>query len=153
MTQSVKQTPVFSREEFLTPFDSLFDNVIQKAFPTFGQEFGIEFFGNNSYPKVDVIDHSNKITIEAEIPGLSKDDVSVELEEDILSIVGNKHTKQQNPDIKYVRRELKRSSFKRSFKLNGSLELKNIKADFNNGVLLISIPKKEPEKPKKVKIL
>ena len=49
MTQLIKQTPVFSREEFLTPFDSLFDNVIQKAFPTFGQEFGIEFFGNNSY--------------------------------------------------------------------------------------------------------
>jgi len=153
MTQLVKQTPVFSREEFLTPFDSLFDNVIQKAFPTFGQEFGVEFFGNNSYPKVDVVDHSDKITIEAEIPGLSKDNVSVELEEDILSIVGNKQEKQQNPDVKYVRRELKRSSFKRSFKLNGSLDLKNIKADFNNGVLLISIPKKEPEKPKKVKIL
>ena len=153
MTQLVKQTPVFSREEFLTPFDSLFDNVIQKAFPTFGQEFGIEFFGNNSYPKVDVVDHSDKITIEAEIPGLSKDNVSVELEEDTLSIVGNKQEKQQNPDVKYVRRELKRSSFKRSFKLNGSLDLKNIKADFNNGVLLISIPKKEPEKPKKVKIL
>ncbi len=153
MTQLNLKTVPVSREEFLTPFDSFFDNVIEKAFPAFGQEFGVSFFGNNSYPKVDVLDNSNSIQIEAEIPGLSKDDVSVELEEDILSIVGNKQEKVQSPDVKYIRRELKRSSFKRSFKLNGSLDLKNIKADFKNGILNVSINKLEPEKPKKVKIL
>jgi HSP20 family molecular chaperone IbpA len=87
MTQSKHQISKFNRElfnnreEFLTPFDSLFDNIISKAYPTFSQEFGVEFFGNNSYPKVDVIDHEDKITIEAEIPGLGKEDVSVDLEE------------------------------------------------------------------------
>jgi len=152
MTQQ-KQTPVFSREEFLTPFDSLFDNVIQKAFPTFGQEFGIEFFGNNSYPKVDVIDHSDKITIEAEIPGLGKEEVSVDLEENILTISGLKHSHSENTKTRYIRKELKRSSFKRSFKLGDNINSQKIKADFNNGILLVSIPKKEEEQPKKIKIL
>lgn len=142
-----------SREEFMVPFDSLFDDIIQKTMPSFTDEFGVNFFGSNSYPKVDVIDHDDRITIEAEIPGLSKKEVSVDLEENILTISGAKQSKDESPEIKYIRKELKRSSFKRSFKLGENINQKNVNADFNNGVLLITLPKKEPEKPKKIKIL
>jgi HSP20 family protein len=142
-----------SREEFMVPFDSLFDDIIQKTMPSFTDEFGVNFFGSNSYPKVDVIDHHDKITIEAEIPGLSKHEVSVDLEENILTVSGLKQSKEEDEDIKYIRKELKRSSFKRSFKLGENIKQKNVKADFNNGILLITLPKKEPEKPKKIKIL
>ena len=121
--------------------------------PSFTDEFGVNFFGSNSYPKVDVIDHDDRITIEAEIPGLSKKEVSVDLEENILTISGAKQSKDESPEIKYIRKELKRSSFKRSFKLGENINQKNVNADFNNGVLLITLPKKEPEKPKKIKIL
>ena len=118
-----------------------------------GRNFGVEFFGNNSYPKVDVIDHTDKITIEAEIPGLGKEEVSVDLEEDILTISGLKHSHDEDTNLKYIRKELKRSSFKRSFKLGDNVEKDNISADFENGVLLISISKIKKEEPKKVKIL
>ena len=137
----------------MVPFDSLFDDIIQKTMPSFTDEFGVNFFGSNSYPKVDVIDHDDRITIEAEIPGLSKKEVSVDLEENILTISGAKQSKDESPEIKYIRKELKRSSFKRSFKLGENINQKNVNADFNNGVLLITLPKKEPEKPKKIKIL
>lgn len=142
-----------SREEFLTPFDSLFDNIIAKAMPTFSEEFGISFFGNNSYPKVDVTDHEDKIQIEAEIPGLSKKEVAVDLEEGILSISGSKREAKSDNEKKFIRRELKRSSFKRSFKLNESFDQTKIRADFKDGILIVDIPKREPEKPKKIKIL
>jgi HSP20 family protein len=142
-----------SREEFMVPFDSLFDDIIQKTMPSFTDEFGVNFFGSNSYPKVDVIDYDDRITIEAEIPGLSKKEVSVDLEENILTISGAKQSKDESLEIKYIRKELKRSSFKRSFKLGENINQKNVNADFNNGVLLITLPKKEPEKPKKIKIL
>lgn len=142
-----------SREEFMVPFDSLFDDIIQKTMPSFTDEFGVNFFGSNSYPKVDVIDHDDRITIEAEIPGLSKKEVSVDLEENILTISGAKQSKDESSEINYIRKELKRSSFKRSFKLGENINQKNVNADFNNGVLLITLPKKEPEKPKKIKIL
>jgi HSP20 family protein len=142
-----------SREEFMVPFDSLFDDIIQKTMPSFTDEFGVNFFGSNSYPKVDVIDYDDRITIEAEIPGLSKKEVSVDLEENILTISGAKQSKDESLEIKYIRKELKRSSFKRSFKLGENINQKNVNADFNNGVLLITLPKKEPEKLKKIKIL
>ena len=144
---------LISREEFLTPLDSMFDSIMQKTIPSFAEEFGVSFFGNNSYPKVDVTDHQDKIQIEAEIPGLSKDEVSVDIEEGILSISGEKRDSSDSSEKKYIRRELKRSSFKRSFKLNESFRHDKIKADFKNGVLIIEVPKREPEKPKKIKIL
>ena len=148
MTHLVKQTPVFSREEFLTPFDSLFDNVIQKAFPTFGQEFGIEFFGNNSYPKVDVVDHSDKITIEAEIPGLNKDDVSVDVKDNLLTISGRRKGIHENDkNTRYIVKELKRSQFSRSFTLTDKLDAANIEAEFDKGLLTVVVPKLEPAKP------
>lgn len=143
----------FSRDEFLTPFDSFFDNVVNQICPSFGREIGVEFFGNNSYPKVDVIDYDDKITIEAEIPGLSKDEVSVDLEENVVTISGLKHSHTEDTSLRYIRKELKRSAFKRSFKLGENLNLKKVKADFENGILLVSVPKTEPTKPKKVKIL
>ena len=142
-----------SRNDFLTPFDSMFDQMIGKAFPSFEKEFGVEFFGNNSYPKVDVIDTTKSIEFEAEIPGLSKDEVSVEVEKGILSISGTKRQDQSNEDLTYIRKELKRSSFKRSFQLSNSLDHSKIKAKFENGLLLITVPKHKPEKPQKVKIL
>ena len=144
------------RDEFLVPFDSLFDKVVNQAFPSFSQEFGVNFFGNSSYPRVNVADHKNEIVIEAEIAGLGKDDVSVEYEDQLLTISGDKKADFEDPDVKYVYKELKRSSFRRSFKLDdATLDIKKIVAKFDNGILLISIPKKKTNetKSKKVKIL
>jgi len=152
MTLTTKHLPI-SRDEFLTPFDSLFDNVIEKAFPGFGEEFGVTFFGNHSYPKVNVIDRDECLEIEAEIPGLSKDDVSVDLEKDVLSISGGRQAQAENKSVRYLRKELKKSSFRRSFRLSGTFNTEDIKADFKDGILLISIPKVKPEKPEKIKIL
>jgi HSP20 family protein len=144
------------RDEFLTPFDSLFDKVINQAFPNFGQEFGVNFFGNSSYPRVNVADTKNEVRIEAEIAGLGKEDVSVEYEEGMLTIAGDKQTEIEDPDVQYVYKELKRSSFKRSFKVDDStLEVNKISAKFDNGILTVIIPKKKvvETKAKRVKIL
>ena len=144
------------RDEFLTPFDSLFDKVINQAFPNFGQEYGVNFFGNSSYPRVNVADTKNEVRIEAEIAGLGKEDVSVEYEEGMLTIAGDKQTEIEDPDVQYVYKELKRSSFKRSFKVDDStLEVNKISAKFDNGILNVIIPKKKvvETKAKRVKIL
>lgn len=153
ITSNLPSGNLITREEFFTPFDAMFDSIIQKTIPSFSEEFGVSFFGNNSYPKVDVTDHEDKIKIEAEIPGLSKDEVSVDFQEGILSISGTKREDSKSSEKKYIRRELKRSSFKRSFKINDSFRHDKIKADFKDGVLFIDVPKREPEKPKKIKIL
>ena len=148
-----KDNWLISRDEFLTPVDSLLDRFFNEAVPAFGQDFGVEFFGNNSYPKVDVKDYQDKITIEAEIPGLAKEDVSVDLESQVLTITGGKREVKDDEGARYIRKELKRSSFKRSFKLGDNLNVKKIQADFDNGLLLVTVPKREKDEPKKVKIL
>ena len=142
-----------TREEFIAPFDSMFDEMISKTFPSFAEDFGVKFFGNQSYPKVDVIDCGDKLSIEAEIPGLSKDEVSVDYEDNTLSILGSKRSEVSDEKKKYIRKELKRSGFKRSFHIDNSFDSLKIKAKFENGLLIIDIPKKKPDKSKKIKIL
>ena len=136
-----------SRDEFLTPFDKVFDTMMEQAFPSFKEDVGVSF-NQGAYPKVNVYEHDDKISIVAEIPGLDKKNVSVEVEEDVLIISGDKHGFDDSGG-KCITRELKQSAFTRSFNLGEYLDGKNISAKFKDGMLSITIPKKEPEQPKK----
>ena len=136
-----------NRDEFLTPFDKIFDQLMSKQFPAFQEEVGISF-NQGAYPKVNVYEYDDKISIIAEIPGLDKKNVSVDVEDDILTISGDKHGIKDD-GAKCITRELKQSSFKRSFNLGDHLDGTNVSANFKDGMLSISIPKKEPEQPKK----
>ena len=78
------------RDEFLTPFDQIFDEFFKANAPNFSQDFGADFFEKGSYPRVDVVDYSDKVVIEAEVPGLSKQDVNVEVEQNVLTVSGGK---------------------------------------------------------------
>lgn len=143
----------FDRNEFLTPFDKLFDDLFVSSFPDISKEIGVGFFEKQSFPKVDVIDCVNEIQIEAEIPGLTKNDVNVSVDENILTISGNADTTRKNSDDvkKYIRKELKHSSFKRSFTLGDNIDIESLTAKFENGLLKIILPKLEPVKQKKTK--
>ena len=136
-----------NRDEFLTPFDKIFDHLMDQTFPTFKDEVGVSF-NQGAYPKVNVYEYDDKISIVAEIPGLDKKNVTVDVEEQVLTISGDKHGFDTDGG-KCISRELKQSSFKRSFNLGEHLDGENVGATFKDGMLSISIPKKEPEKPKK----
>ena len=103
----------------------------------------------SAYPKVNVYEYDDKIGIVAEIPGLNKKQLDVSVEEGILTISGDKHSSFDAKDAKVIRRELKQSSFKRQFELGELLDGENISANFKDGILSVSVPKVEPEKPKK----
>ena len=147
MTKVFVNPKHLNRDEFLTPFDRIFDQLIDKTFPTFKEETGVSF-SQGAYPKVNVYEYDDKIGIIAEIPGLDKKNVTVDVEDGILTISGDKHGFDTDGG-KCITRELKQSSFKRSFNLGEYLDGDNISASFKDGMLSISIPKKEPEKPKK----
>ena len=136
-----------NRDEFLTPFDKIFDHLMNEQFPTFKEEVGVSF-NKGAYPKVNIYEYDDKIGIVAEIPGLDKSNVSVDVEEDVLIISGDKHGFDSDGG-KCITRELKQSAFTRSFNLGEYLDGKNVSAKFKDGMLSISIPKKEPEQPKK----
>ena len=136
-----------NRDEFLTPFDKIFDHLMNEQFPTFKEEVGVSF-NKGAYPKVNIYEYDDKIGIVAEIPGLDKKNVSVEVEEDVLIISGDKHGFDSDGG-KCITRELKQSAFTRSFNLGEYLDGSKVSAKFKDGMLSISIPKIEPEQPKK----
>ena len=147
MTKIFVKPTHFDRNEFLTPFDKIFDELMNKQFPAFQEEVGVSF-NKGAYPKVNVYEYDDKIGIVAEIPGLDKKNVSVDVEDSILTISGDKHGFDSDGG-KCITRELKQSAFKRSFNLGEHLDGDNVSATFKDGMLSISVPKIEPELPKK----
>jgi len=141
--------PFFDRDNFLTPFDRMFDQMVEAQYPEVTRTVGVKPFQGTAYPKVNVYEYDDKIGIVAEIPGLDKKQLKVEVEENMLTISGDKHTVADDKGAKVLRRELKASSFKRSFELGELLDGDNVSAKFKDGILSVSIPKTEPELPKK----
>jgi len=141
--------PFPDRDEFLTPFDKMFDHMLDTQFPDVVKQVGVKPYNNTAYPKVNVYEYDDKVGIVAEIPGLDKKQLNVDVEEGILTISGDKHSVFESDGAKVLRKELKESSFKRSFELGELLDGDSIKANFKDGVLSIEIPKTAPEKPKR----
>ena len=154
MTRLIVNPQHLNRDEFLTPFDRVFDELMNKQFPTFQEEVGVSF-NKGSYPKVNVYEYDDKVGIIAEIPGLDKKNVSVEVEENVLTISGDKHGFEDNGG-KCITRELKHSSFKRSFnlgwKISPKFDLSKIMASMENGLLKIEIPVTPESRPKSITI-
>ena len=134
---------VVNRKEFLAPFDELFNTLLNDSFPSLHSELGENFFSQGSYPKCNVVNFDNKVEIEAAIPGMGKEDISVEISDCILTIKGESNQRSDVDDSQYVKREVKRSAFARSFTLGENLEQTEISASFNNGMLILTIPKRE----------
>ena len=141
--------PIIDRDDFLTPFDKMFDQIVATQFPDITKSVGVKPYQGSAYPKVNVYEYDDKVGIVAEIPGLDKKQLNVEVENGTLTISGEKHSIKEDEGAKVLRRELKASSFKRNFELGEDLDGDNIKATFKNGILNIDIPKIEPEQPKK----
>jgi HSP20 family protein len=135
---------LFDRDEFLTPFSQLFDDFFNDSFDILGKDF----FEKGTYPKVDVRDEPTQLVIEAEVPGLKKDQVKVELDNGVLRIKGEKKEADEKRVKSYVHKELKHSSFCRSFVVGDNVDVDKLTAKFENGVLEITLPKKVIEQPK-----
>ena len=144
-----RKFPVLDRDSFLTPFDRMFDDIVGKQFPEINQQVGVNPFQGTAYPKVNVYEYDTKIGVIAEIPGLDKKDLNIEVEDGVLTVSGDKSHGFDEGKAKVLRRELKHSSFKRQFTLGEMLDGDNISANFKDGILSIEIPKVEPTLPKK----
>jgi len=140
------------RDEFLKPFDQVFDQMLTQQFPNFAEQTGIDFL-KGAYPKCNILDMDVAVAVVAEIPGLTKDDVNIKIENGVMTISGKQaHVDYTEREVKYIRRELKHSSFKRSFELGDTLDPAKISALFENGILTITILKREEAKPHSIDI-
>ena len=104
-------------------------------------------------PKVNIKSEGGSFTVEASVAGYDKNEINLEIEGDTLTLSGNKEEDNKVNGDDYWKREFFCSSFKRSFSLSEEVERENISAEVKNGVLTVSLPKKEKDQPKKIPIV
>jgi HSP20 family protein len=104
-------------------------------------------------PRVDVTDNNGTLTFHVELPGMSKEDVKISITDgNILTIRGEKKREEKSEEKNFLRIERSWGSFTRSFALPDNLDTDKVNAEFENGVLNVAIPKREPSKPKELEI-
>ena len=109
---------------------------------------------NTSIPLVNISENHDGFSIEMAVPGFKKDDFKIEVDNGKLTISSEKEEKRENSEKdNYTVKEYSYQSFSRSFTLTESIEQENIKANYDDGILKIFIPKKEEAKPKPVKLI
>lgn len=140
----------------------------QVDFPAFGslidQFFNNDFFDwssrnfsvtNTTLPAVNIKEDNDKFQVEVAAPGLKKEDFKVEVNHNVLSISSEKKEEKTEGQEggTYTRREFSYQSFVRSFSLPESVDADKIEASYNDGVLVLNIPKKEEAKPKPARLI
>jgi len=98
-------------------------------------------------PAVNVSEMENKFHLEMSIPGFNKEDVQIEVDNDLLTISSEVENKEEETTEQFTRREFTKSSFKRAFNIPEAVNQDNINASYENGILSITLPKKEEALP------
>lgn len=96
------------------------------------------------YPRVDIAEDEENVYVTAELPGVDKKDVKVSLQDNVLTIKGEKKSEVKDENKNYYRIERTYGSFCRSFQLPAEVDPDKVKAKFENGMLMIEAAKKEP---------
>jgi len=103
-------------------------------------------------PSVDVSETKDNVIIKAEMPGMNKDEVTISIQDNVLTLKGEKKQEKAEKDANYHRIEQSYGSFCRSFMLPTTVKTDKIKANYKDGVLNITLPKTEEVKPKEIPI-
>jgi len=103
-------------------------------------------------PAVDVVEDQDKILVKAELPGIKKEDIDIELTGDTLTVRGERKFESEEKKENYVRVERTYGRFQRTFTIGIPVKADGVKAAYKDGILEVTIPKSEQTKPKKVDI-
>jgi len=103
-------------------------------------------------PAVDIYETEHELVVKADIPEIKPEELDIRVENNILTIRGERKFEEKVSENNYLRVERSYGSFSRSFSLSNTVNAEAIKADYKNGVLTLSIPKREEAKPKQIKV-
>jgi HSP20 family protein len=103
-------------------------------------------------PAVDINETEQELVVKADLPGVDPKDLDIRVENNVLSIRGERKFEKKVNEDNYLRVERAYGSFSRSFSLANTVNPEGIKADYQNGVLTLNVPKREEAKPKQIKV-
>ena len=120
---------------------------------TLWEPFDLEpLFGTVDMAPVDLTETDDEYKMRVELPGLEKDEVKISLNQNVLTISGEKKEEEAKENESFHKKEIRYGWFERSFTLPGDVDESKIKAKMKNGVLTIRVPKSESAKPKRIPI-
>ncbi len=121
-------------------------NVLDELFNSFPASWGKDAQNTLSVPAANIHETAEAYHVELNAPGRNKEDFSIKIENGLLTISYEKKESVENKDYKTIRKEFGYRSFKRSFSLDDKINAAGIQAKYENGILLILLPKKEEVK-------
>ena len=124
------------------------NRMFESAFPGRGDASAMTAWA----PSVDIYETENELVLKADLPDVSEKDLDIRVENNMLTIRGERKFEQKVKEENYLRIERTYGSFSRSFSLPNTINTEAIKADYKNGVLTVEIPKRAESKPKQVKV-
>lgn len=137
-----------SFRDFQRQMNRLFEDFLGE-FPLAEREGGPEWAPAAFAPRVDVSETDTEVKVSAELPGMDEKDISVELQDDVLTLRGEKKSEQEEKGKNWFRREQSWGTFHRSIELPAGVDAGKAKAQFKKGVLTFTAPKRAEEQAKR----
>ena len=123
-------------------FDDWFSYPTARAFPN----------STDFSPRVNIRETEESLVLTFELPGMKKEEIKVAVKDDALTVSGEREFRSESNDDEYVRRELRSGSFSRSFTLPDTVDADKVNADYRDGLLEITLAKREELKPKEIEV-
>ena len=134
-------------------FVTLQDRMNRLFRDSFGPEGREEALTNTTFaPPVDVYEDEHNVTLKIEVPGIEEKDIDVRIENNTLTVHGERKFEKEEKEENYRRVERQYGSFTRTFTLPNTVEQESVQADYDKGVLKIRLAKKAEAKPKQIKV-
>ena len=141
-----------TRYSYRSPWQEL-DQLTSRLGQVFGTEWPTPANGGSWFPAVNVEESGDELMLTAEVPGMTQDEIDIELENNILTIRGEKSDERtEGDDKRYHVWERRSGSFQRSFTLPRTVRSEDIRAEYENGILTIRMPKAPEAKSRKIQI-
>ena len=149
MANIIRKDPFFE----LTSLQDRVNQLFRQAFSGF-EGFGLDqpITSPSFLPPVDILEDEHNIKLKAEIPGVKVEDLGVTLENNVLTISGERKFEKEEKEENFRRVERRYGSFVRSFTLPNTVNTEDVTADYSNGVLKVKLAKRAEAKPKQIKV-
>jgi HSP20 family protein len=143
---------VLTRWDPFREFTTLQDRMNRLFQDSFGQGREEALSTSSFAPAVDVYEDEHNVILKIEVPGIDEKDIDIRVENNVLTVTGERKVEKEEKQENYRRVERQYGSFIRSFTLPNTVDSDNISADYDRGVLNIKLAKKAEAKPKQIKV-
>jgi HSP20 family protein len=144
---------VITRWDPFREFTTVQDRLNRLFRESYGPEGREESLTNTSFaPPVDVYEDEHSVSLKIEVPGIDEKDIDVRIENNVLTVHGERKFEKEEKEENFRRVERQYGSFTRTFTLPTTVDAERVSADYEKGVLKVSLPKKAEAKPKQIKV-